>query len=35
MLDLEMAAGYQAMATENRLLAERAIVVDNETWPVQ
>ena len=33
-LDDEMEAGYKALAEENHALAEQAIVVDNETWPV-
>ncbi|HXT34235.1 MAG TPA: hypothetical protein VN837_01550 [Chloroflexota bacterium] len=34
-LDGEIEAGYKALAEENHALAEQAIVVDNETWPIR
>ncbi len=34
LLEQEMIEGYTALAEENHALAEQAIGVDNETWPV-
>lgn len=34
LLEHEMIEGYKALAEENHALAEQAMVVDNETWPV-
>lgn len=34
-IDDEMVHGYKALAKENHALAEQAIEVDNETWPIR